>query len=138
MGTFIPRLKNFEESLFRKYPKEIHNNTTPIIYGDGEQKRDFVNVKDIVEANILALNKKNIVEEVFNVGSSKPTSINRLLKTIKKIMNKNKVIPVYKKARKGDVKDSFADLTKIGKRLDHKPKVNLEDGLIELISCYSK
>lgn len=108
----------------------------PIIYGGGEQNRDFVNVKDIVDANILALNKKNLEGEVFNVGSSKPTSINKLLRIIKKIMKKNSISTIYKKSRKGDIKNSYADITKIEKILGYKPQVNLEDGLIELINSY--
>lgn len=112
-------------------------NKAPTIYGDGEQQRDFVNVKDVVEANILAVTKKNAAGDVFNVSTASPITINKLLETIQRIMSKTTLKPIYKKPRSGDIKFSYADITKIQKSLGYKPNIQLENGLNELIKWQS-
>jgi dTDP-glucose 4,6-dehydratase len=113
-------------------------NKPPTIYGDGEQTRDFVNVKDVVEANLLALSKREAVGEVFNISIGEPTTINRLLETIQKIMGKSSLKSVHVESRPGDVKHSYGDITKAKSSLGYKPKVQLEKGLNELVKSYSK
>jgi nucleoside-diphosphate-sugar epimerase len=109
----------------------------PIIYGDGMQTRDFVNVKDVVEANMLALSKQEAVGEVFNIGSGKAVTINKLTEMIQKIMDKTNLEPVHAEVRQGDIKHSYGDITKAKRKLGYKPRVQLEHGLSELIKSYS-
>ena len=108
-------------------------NKPPIICGDGEQTRDFINVKDVVEANMLALSKRKAVGEVFNISTGEATTINKLTETIQKIMGKTSLKPVHAEPRPGDIKHSYGDITKARRNLEYEPKVQLEKGLSELV-----
>lgn len=112
-------------------------NNPPTIYGDGTQTRDFVNVKDVVEANILALSKKAAISEVFNISTGKAITINTLTETLQKIMDKTDLEPVHAEPRPGDIKHSYGDITKAKRKLKYKPRVQLEQGLRELVNSYS-
>ena len=113
-------------------------NKPPTIYGDGKQTRDFVNIKDVVEANMLALSRQEAVGKVFNIATGKATSINSLIKTVQKIMNKTTVNPVYAESRPGDIKHSYGNIANAQTHLGYIPKIRLEDGLTELIQWGSK
>ena len=113
-------------------------NKAPIIFGDGSQTRDFVNVKDVVEANMLALSKKESVGEVFNVCTGEAVTINKLTETIQRIMNKTDLEPVHAEPRPGDIKHSYGDITKAERKLGYKPRVWLKQGLSELVQSYTK
>jgi len=113
--------------------KKLSNNEQPIIYGDGEQSRDFVFVKDVVQANILAMKKENIANEIFNISYGNNTTINQLFITLNKILGKD-IKPKYGKARTGDIKHSLGDITKAREILNYEPKYSLEDGLKEMVS----
>jgi len=113
-------------------------NKPPIICGDGKQTRDFINVKDVVEANMLALSKRKAVGEVFNISTGEATTINKLTETIQKIMGKTSLKPVHAEPRPGDIKHSYGDITKARRNLEYNPKVRLEKGLSELVKSYSK
>ena len=113
-------------------------NKPPIIFGDGEQTRDFINVKDVVEANMLALSKGEAVGEVLNISTGEATTINKLTETIQKIMGKTSLKPVHAEPRPGDIKHSYGDITNARKDLEYEPKVQLERGLSELVKSYSK
>jgi nucleoside-diphosphate-sugar epimerase len=113
-------------------------NKPPIIYGDGKQTRDFINVKDVVEANMLALSKRKAVGEVFNISTGEATTINKLTETIQKIMDKTSLKPVHAEPRPGDIKHSYGDISKARRNLEYEPRVQLEKGLSELVKSYSK
>jgi UDP-glucose 4-epimerase len=102
------------------------------VYGDGSQTRDFVNVKDVAEAVVASMKKVEAKGKIFNVGSGKPTSIETLAKTVLDLAGKNLEIK-YEKARLGDIKDSYADISKAKKHLGYQPKVSLSDGLKTLM-----
>jgi UDP-glucose 4-epimerase len=103
-----------------------------IIYGDGSQTRDFVNVRDIVDAILVAMKNQKAEGEIFNIGSGKSTSINELAKTVLELGNVDLEIK-YEKHRAGDIEHSLADITKAKKLLGYEPKVSLRAGLRELI-----
>ena len=113
-------------------------NKPPIIYGDGTQTRDFINVKDVVEANMLALSKKSAIGEVFNIGSGKAITINKLTEVLQKIMGKTDVEPVHVEHRPGDIKHSYGDITKAKRKLKYLSHIQLEQGLREFVKSYSK
>jgi len=102
----------------------------PIIYGDGEQTRDFVYVNDVVKANILASCAST---GVFNIASGKGTSLNTLLATIAKIMG-IEARPIYESARPGDIRHSLADIGR-SQSLGYSPDYGLEEALTETIGC---
>ncbi|MDK2814139.1 MAG: UDP-glucose 4-epimerase [Thermoanaerobacter sp.] len=102
----------------------------PIIFGDGNQTRDFVYVKDVAKANLLALEKGD--NEVVNISTGKPTSINELVEIMKKIMNTSSE-PIYTEPQKGDIVHSYLDNKKALDVLGWRPEYSLEEGLKETI-----
>ena len=104
-----------------------------VVYGDGSQTRDFVNVRDVVEAVLAAVQNEDVEGEVFNVGSGRPTSVDELAKTVLDLAGVNLKI-CYEEPRVGDVKQSYADVSKAEKFLGYKPEVTLRDGLRTLLT----
>lgn len=103
-----------------------------VVYGDGSQTRDFVSVYDVVDAVLASAEKPGAEGEVFNVGSGKPTSINQLAKTILDLDRVDAGIS-YEAPRAGDIKNSYADISKAQKLLGYKPQFGLKDGLHALL-----
>ncbi|MBN1593038.1 MAG: SDR family NAD(P)-dependent oxidoreductase [Candidatus Coatesbacteria bacterium] len=116
------------------FGSRILNDHSPIIFEDGLQSRDFINVRDIAEANVLALESDNADYQVFNVGSGKSISVleiaNILIDRVGKV---DGLAPqIVKKFRAGDIRHCFADITKIKTLLGFKPSISFEDGMTEL------
>jgi nucleoside-diphosphate-sugar epimerase len=109
----------------------------PIIYGDGEQTRDFCSVKDIVSANLLAseTNDVDAIGNVFNIASGCRISLNRLLSDIQKAAG-SEISPCYEAPRIGDIRHSGADITHARNVLGFVPKVHLATGLKETFAYY--
>jgi len=105
------------------------NNKPLIIYGDGEQTRDFVHVYDVVQANIKAASTNN-VHGAFNVGSGKSATINQIIEII---LKNNKVEVLYEPERIGEVRHSLADISSAHANFDYTPSVKLEDGINDYI-----
>ena len=120
------------------YINLLQENEPPLIIGDGTQTRDFVNVKDVVEANINALTKPKAAGEVFNISTGEATTINKLAETIQQIIGKTDLKPVHAEPRPGDIMHSYGDISKAERKLGYKPRVQLEKGLNELIKWHSK
>lgn len=112
--------------------ERLRRKQAPIIYGDGEQTRDFVNVRDVVQANIVAMNAKNAAGETFNIGTGLRTSINRLAETVIEASGRKDLIPIHAPARSGDVRDSCADIEKARRVLGYSPNFTLENYISEL------
>ena len=112
--------------------RKLFQGDSPVIYGDGEQTRDFTFVKDVVAANILAAESK--VTGIFNVGKGDRISINELAGLVIRLIG-NSVEPTYKEPRPGDVRHSLADISQI-EAFGYKPKFSLEDGLRETIRSF--
>jgi len=115
----------------------LMKNQPPIIYGDGEQIRDFTNVQDVVEANMLAMNNKKAAGEVFNIATGEATTINHLAKLLLQIMGKTNLKPVYQDPRPGDIRRSYADISRARKILGYEPKISLRKGLEKLVKWYT-
>jgi nucleoside-diphosphate-sugar epimerase len=116
--------------------KALHEKTTPVIYGDGEQTRDFTFVTNVVDGVIRAAETPGVGGQVFNIATNKRISLNDLLATLNKIFGTS-VQPTYKEGRAGDVRDSQADISKAEKLLGYKPIVGLEQGLRETVKWYT-
>lgn len=114
----------------------ISMNEPPIIYGDGEQTRDFVSVKDVTDTNMLALTSKSAVGAVFNIGTGVATRINELAEMLQEIMGQKGVRPIHADARSTDIRHSCADISRAKKVLGYDPKVSLRDGLLELVRYF--
>jgi UDP-glucose 4-epimerase len=100
----------------------------PVIYGDGEQTRDFTYVANVVDGVLRAVEAPNVAGEVINVATGGRISLNDLLETMNRIVGTD-IRPVYKEPRAGDVRHSQADIGKAGRLLGYSPTVTLEDGL---------
>lgn len=110
----------------------IRNDRPPVIFEDGNQTRDFIHVKDIVQANLIALEKNRANYEAFNAGSGKPISINDVANFMITHYGKNVRPDVVGKYRKGDIRHCYADISKIS-RLGFKPSTTFEEGIPELV-----
>lgn len=121
-----------------KFFKDIINNRTPLINGDGTYSRDFTHVSNVVVANLLALTTKNKESygQVFNVGTGGSVSINELFRYIKVITNKPDIVAVYGPCRIGDVAHSSASVDKIKQYLGYEPVTSFIDGLISCKNYY--
>jgi len=100
----------------------------PIIYGDGEQTRDFTYVANVVDGVLRACEAKKAAGEVINVATGGRISLNQLLRVMNAIVGTN-LQAIYKEERAGDVKDSQADIAKAKALLAYEPTVSLEEGL---------
>lgn len=110
-----------------KFLECLKNNTSPIIYGDGKQVRDFISVEDVSSANLQAMSS-NTKNGFFNIGTGVPTTILELAELMIKISNSN-IKPIFEDPRKGDVKLSQADISNTQKYLDWHSEIKLEEGL---------
>ncbi|MHA1340312.1 MAG: NAD-dependent epimerase/dehydratase family protein [Promethearchaeota archaeon] len=104
-----------------------------IIFGDGKQTRDYVYVKDVVKANILARLSENTKGMIFNIATGISTDLNTIAKIIINMLNKTYLKIIYKKEREGDIKHSSADISLAKKYLKFQPEYSIERGLRELI-----
>jgi nucleoside-diphosphate-sugar epimerase len=102
---------------------------TPVIYGDGEQTRDFTYVANVVDANIKAAQSSKGIGMVMNVANGERISVNQLFEILKKITGKENVKAEYLPERKGDVKHSQADNTLARELIGYQKIVGLEEGL---------
>jgi len=110
----------------------IKNNHAPIVYEDGRQSRDFINVKDIVSANIFVMNNPKADYQAFNVGTGKPVTILEIASLLTRLYKKDFEPKVVNSYRKGDIRHCYADISGL-RKLGFKPKVDFEQGMKELI-----
>lgn len=111
---------------------KLIKNESPVIYGDGEQTRDFVSVKQVVDANILAAQSNKTGS--YNIGLGKSTTINKLYEMITQIMKKD-IRPIYESERAGEIKHSVADISK-AKNIGYAPKNDFKEELTETVDWF--
>lgn len=107
----------------------------PTIFGDGEQTRDFFFVQNVVDVNLLAATTPAANGAVLNVGSGVAVSLNHLLAELERIVGA-KVNATYQPERKGDIRDSVADITLLRSTLDYTPAVSFAEGLSRTVEAY--
>jgi UDP-glucose 4-epimerase len=108
--------------------KALATGTRPIIYGDGEQTRDFTYIANVVDGVLRAVEAPGAAGEVINVATGGRVSLNHLLATMNGIVG-GRAEAIYREPRAGDVRDSQADITKATTLLGYVPLVGLEEGL---------
>ena len=111
----------------------VQQDKPPIIYGDGNQTRDFTFIQDAVRANIIAAESN--ATGIFNIGTGGNTSIKGLAKTVMKIMGRDLQF-IHQEPRAGDIRDSLADISK-AKAVGYELQYSLEDGLRETIRRFT-
>lgn len=112
-------------------------NIAPIIHGDGLQYRDFVFVKDVVRANLLAATVDNAGGEVINIGTGRFVRVGQLWETVSGLAGVE-IPPVFEKRRAGDIIESVADIRKAGLLLGFEPVYEFEEGLKKTFEWYRK
>ncbi len=135
-NVFGPRQSAESEyaAVIPKFIQALKENRRPVIFGDGNQTRDFSFVKDVVKANISAAESK--ASGIFNTGSGNRVSINRLAEIIIGIFNQPGVKPEHEAQRAGDVLHSLADISRANAFLGYHPEYSLEEGLgITVSTC---
>jgi nucleoside-diphosphate-sugar epimerase len=107
---------------------------SPVIYGDGNQSRDFLHIDNVVQANIQAA-ESDITGEAFNIGCGSRVTVNELVSTLNDLLDTD-IDPVYDDPRPSDVRHSHADISKAKRLLDYDPGVMFTEGLQETIRYY--
>ncbi|MFQ5692399.1 MAG: NAD-dependent epimerase/dehydratase family protein, partial [Nitrospinota bacterium] len=118
-----------------RFIRALLNGERPVVYGDGEQTRDFTFISNAVEANLLAASAEGAPGRAFNVACSRRTSLNRLLEILGGILG-TRVEAVYDPPRPGDVRDSEADIGQAREVLGFHPAVDLEEGLRRTVEWF--
>jgi len=130
-NAYGPRSREGAESgVITRFARRLTNGERPVIYGNGLQTRDFVEVRDIVEASIRAATHPRSPGKTYNVGTGRPTTILGLLRLEAELLGIRKQLRTLRKpARKADIQKSCADIGLIRKELGYSPSVSLREGL---------
>jgi nucleoside-diphosphate-sugar epimerase len=112
-----------------RFMSALLNGEQAVIYGDGEQSRDFTYVSNVVRANLLAAESTKAVGAVINIANGQRVTLNQLFEIMKEMTGKSDAKPEYQSTRPGDVRDSLADLTLARTLLGYEPQVGLKEGL---------
>lgn len=134
-NVFGPRQDPHSEyaAVIPKFITRFIDNQPPIIFGNGMQTRDFVYIKDVVQANMLAM--QSSATGTFNIGSGQKIDLNTLAGTLAEIMKVN-IHPIHEKPRTGDIRDSVSDISAAKKTLGYQTRYSLDDGLGETITWF--
>lgn len=111
-----------------KFCSALLDGESPVIYGDGEQSRDFTYIENVVQANLLACEAPDASGKVFNIGTGSRFTLNQTISLLQKITGK-KAVAKYESPREGDIRDSQADISAARKTLSYNPTIGFEEGL---------
>ena len=130
-NVFGPRQDPGSEysGVISRFVRALQEGEQPVIYGDGEQSRDFTFIANVVDANLRAAQSSAASGKTINIGNGESVTVNQLLQTLKELTGKHDVIAEYRPARSGDVRHSLSDLTLAESLLGYVPRVGLQEGL---------
>ncbi|HEX8370461.1 MAG TPA: SDR family oxidoreductase [Pyrinomonadaceae bacterium] len=139
-NVFGPRQNpsSMYSGVISRFIDALMSGKTPIIYGDGEQSRDFTFIANVVSANIKAAQATKGIGQVMNCSNGERISLNELLEVLKKITGKSDVQAEYQTERAGDVKHSQADNARAKECLNYEKLVGLEEGLKKTIDWWKQ
>jgi UDP-glucose 4-epimerase len=120
-----------------KFITALGKGESPVIYGDGEQSRDFTHIDNVVQANLLAASAPGAPGAAFNIATSESHSLNELVDTLNRLMGTD-IPAVHGQPRPGDVRASWADISRARSVLGYDPTVSFEDGLRATIEAYEE
>jgi len=137
-NVFGPRQepKSQYSAVIPKFISYFLEGRSPVVYGDGEQSRDFTFVSNAVEATLLACFKPEAPGKILNIATGLTHSLNQFIEILNRLTG-NHIKPVYAKDRSGDVRNSRADITSAKRMLDYQPKVDFQKGLEETVEYFS-
>ncbi len=116
------------------FSARLLNGQPPLVFEDGEQKRDFVSVHDIVQALLLSAEEEAAVGKAFNVGSGRAVTVREVAQTLAGVLGTDVEAQVVGKYRVGDIRHCFADISLAREVLGYEPQVSFEEGMQELVS----
>jgi dTDP-L-rhamnose 4-epimerase len=131
-------LSNPYTGLCAIFSSRLLNNKNPLVFEDGEQSRDFVHVSDILKANLLAMERTDADYEALNIGTGVPTTVNEIGAMLAEGLRKNITAEITGQYREGDIRHCVADISKAKRLLGYEPKVQLREGLKELLAWVSQ
>lgn len=137
-NVFGPRQNpaSMYSGVISRFIDSLMTGETPVIFGDGEQSRDFTYIDNVVNANIKASQSTQGLGETMNAANGERITLNELLDVLKKITGKNDAVADFQPERKGDVKHSQADNQRAVECLDYTQLVGLEEGLRKTIDWW--
>jgi dTDP-L-rhamnose 4-epimerase len=136
-NTYGPRqaLSNPYTGVLAIFASRLLNGNRPLVFEDGHQLRDFVNVRDVVQGCLLALDSRGAVGRAINVGTGQPRSVREVAERVARAVGKGGLLPkVTGSCRVGDVRHCYADIRLARDLLGFEPRVDFDEGLHELAS----
>ncbi len=121
-----------------KFVKSLMNGKSPTIFGDGTQSRDFTFVDNVVHANLLAMESPNAAGKYYNVAGHQQILVQKLFEDLRDLAEAKDIQPIYAPVRPGEIKHSYADISKIKKDLNYQPIVSFSEGLKQTFKYYEK
>jgi UDP-N-acetylglucosamine/UDP-N-acetyl-alpha-D-glucosaminouronate 4-epimerase len=118
-----------------KFATRLQSGQSLVVYGDGEQSRDFTYIDNVVEANILAIKAPRTAGAVINIGCGESLTLNRLIRFLEEILQVEAVVD-YEPPRRGDVRHSLADIGLARDVLGYQPKVTVLEGLRQTVEFF--
>ena len=133
MNVYGPRSLGSNEGVVPQFLRAIKRKETLVIYGDGKQTRDFVHVSDVVDSILSAMDTDASHADIFNIGTGRPTTINGLVSLLQDLLGAKRLRVRHEARRKGEVRHSYANITKAARFLGFMPKVKLKDGIADML-----
>jgi dTDP-L-rhamnose 4-epimerase len=127
-------LSNPYTGILSIFSTQIKNNSTINIFEDGLESRDFVYIDDVVNATILGLENENANYNVYNVGTGRQVNVIEIADKLKSLYGSDVAVSITGNFRLGDIRHNYADLTKIQRDLNFKPKYGFEEGITQFTS----
>jgi len=140
-NTYGPRehLEGVYGEVIPRFVLRVMNDLPPVVFGDGNQTRDFTNVSDIVRGIIAACECEDLIGETVNIATGREVSINKIARLILKILGRDiEIEPVHIAPRPGDVRRHCADISKAHRILDFQPEIEIEEGIQHYISWFKE
>jgi nucleoside-diphosphate-sugar epimerase len=117
------------------FTARLVSGVAPVIFGDGEQTRDFCHIDDVVSANVLAMECADARGQVINVATGESVTINVLVATLARVIGTD-VTPTHGEPRAGDIRHSRADISRAREVLGYAPRVSLDEGLVSTVAWF--
>jgi dTDP-L-rhamnose 4-epimerase len=135
-GVYGPRqaLGNPYTGVAAIFSTRLLNGNPPVVYEDGQQIRDLIHVSDIVQGNLLAMERTDVAHEVFNIGTGRTLTVLDVAKMLCQELNPSVSPVVSGQFRAGDIRHCYADIGKARRLLGYEPRVTFEQGVAELVN----
>ena len=136
-NTYGPRqaLSNPYTGIMAIFSSRLLNRQPPVIYEDGCQTRDFIHVRDIVQGLLLAMDRPEADNQVFNLGTGVPTSVAQVAELLSQQLTGGEIRPqIVNQYRAGDIRHCYADIGKARRLLGFEPRITLTDGVADLLA----